>query len=56
MDFSTPAQSFYARYEFVANESTPQQFWRGMLIAALVSWLTLWAGLHAGRAMQKVKR
>ena len=56
MDFSTPAQSFYARNEFFYNESTPQQFWRGMLIAALISCLMMWAGLHAGRAMQKVKR
>ena len=56
MDFSTPPQSFYARNEFFFNESTPQQFWRGMLIAALISCLTMWVGLRAGQAMQKVKR
>jgi hypothetical protein len=55
MDFSTPAQSLYARYLF-ANESTPVQFWRGMLVAAFISCLTMWVAFHAGRAMQKVRR
>jgi len=56
MDFSTPPTSLYARNLFRAAESTPAQFWRGMLVAALVSCLMMWLGLHAGRAMQKVKR
>ena len=56
MDFSTPATSLYARNEFFYNESTPQQFWRGMLVAALISCLTMWIGLRAGRAMQRVRR
>jgi hypothetical protein len=56
MDFSTPVESLYARNEFFFNEATPQQFWRGMLIAALVSCLMMWLGLRAGRAMQKVRR
>jgi hypothetical protein len=55
MDYSTPPQSIYARYEFLYNESTPQ-FWRRMLVAALISFLTMWVALHAGRAMQKVRR
>ena len=54
MDFSTPAQSLYARHQFYANE--PQQFWPGMLLAAFISCLMMWVGVHAGRAMQKVKR
>jgi hypothetical protein len=56
MDFSTPRQSFYATYKFSANESTPMQFWRGMLIAALISCLTMWVGVHIGRAMRRVRR
>jgi hypothetical protein len=56
MDFSTPARSLYARYMFGAREATPAQFWRGILIAAIASWLFMWLGLHAGRAMQKVRR
>jgi hypothetical protein len=56
MDFSTPPQSFYARNAFFYNESTPQQFWRGMLVAALISCLTMWIAVHAGRMMQKVRR
>jgi hypothetical protein len=56
MDFSTPAHSLYARNMFAAHEATATQFWRGMLVAALASWVCMWLGLHAGRAMQKVRR
>ena len=56
MDYGTPPQSFYARNEFFFNESTPMQFWRGMLIAALLSCLMMWIAIRAGRAMQKVRR
>jgi hypothetical protein len=55
MDFSTSAQSFYARYLFVSRESS-NQFSRGMLIAAIVTCLMMWVGILAGRAMQKVRR
>ena len=55
-DYGTPARSLYARYEFFAREATAAQFWRGMLIAAVVSCLMAWVGMHAGRAMQKVRR
>ena len=34
----------------------PLLFWRGMLIAGLIAWLMAWLGMHAGRAMQKVRR
>jgi hypothetical protein len=56
MDFSTRATSAYARYVFVAGDATAAQFWRGMAIAAVISCLMAWVGLHAGRAMQKVRR
>jgi len=56
MDFSTPPQSYYARNEFFYYESTPMQFWRGMLVATLIACLTMWIAIHAGRLMQKVKR
>ena len=56
MDFSTPARSIYARYLFGSREATAVQFWRGMVIAAFASCLFMWIGLHAGRAMQKVRR
>jgi hypothetical protein len=56
MDYGTPERSLYARYLFAPSEATPGQFWRGMLIAALVSCLMMWLGTHAGRAMQRVKR
>ena len=55
MDYGTPADSEYARNIFYASEA-PAQFWRGMLLAALLSCLMMYVGLHAGRAMQRVKR
>jgi hypothetical protein len=56
MDFSTPPHSAYAQNLFHPRDATPAQFWRGMLVAALVSCLMMWLGMHAGRAMQRVKR
>ena len=56
LDFSTPPRSPLARYEFFSREATPMLFWRGMLFAGLMSWFMAWIGLHAGRAMQKVRR
>src|SRR5262245_21874934 len=55
MDYGTPARSLYARFEFPPPEPSAQ-FWRGMLIATVVSWLMVWLGIHAGRAMQRVRR
>jgi len=55
-DFGTPARAMYARYLFYPRETAAAQFWRGMLIAAVISYVMAWAGLHAGRAMQRVKR
>jgi hypothetical protein len=56
LDFSTPARSPLARYEFFYREATAAAFWRGMAMAALTAWFMSWLGLHAGRAMQKVRR
>jgi hypothetical protein len=55
LDYGTPPDSDYARYVFHASE-TPPQFWRGMLLAAVISCVMMYIGLHAGRAMQRVKR
>jgi hypothetical protein len=55
-DFSTSPRSPYARYVFFAREATPAQFWRGMLIATVVSCVMMWLGLRAGRGMQQVRR
>ena len=56
MDFSTPVDSYYARYEFFPHEPTSVQFWRGMIIAALITCLMTWVGVLAGQAMRKVRR
>jgi hypothetical protein len=56
LDFSTPQRAFYARYVFNPREATAGQFWRRMLIAGAISCLMTWMALHAGRAMQKVRR
>jgi hypothetical protein len=55
MDYRTSPQSLYARNQFVLNGSA-MQFWRGMLVATLVSCLTMWIALRVGRLMQKVRR
>ena len=53
MDFSTRESSVYSRFEFVPVEP---RFALGMFVAALISCLMMWLGLHAGRAMQRMKR
>jgi hypothetical protein len=56
LDFSTPARSALVRNVFFYREAGAAQFWRGMLIAAALSCAMMWIGLHAGRAMRKVRR
>ena len=56
VDFATPPRSPLARFEFFYREPDPAQFWRVMLIAAVVSCFMMWIGLHGGRAMRKVRR
>jgi len=54
-DYGTPPRSLYATYAF-AHRETAAQFWLGIGVAALLSCLMMWVGLHVGRAMQKVRR
>ena len=56
VDFATPPRSALARYEFFYREPNALMFWRGMFFAGLMAWFMAWIGLHAGRAMQKVRR
>jgi len=56
MDYGTPPRSAYARNVFVTREATATQFWRGMLIAALIACLMMWVGVHVGRRMRMVRR
>ncbi len=56
LDFSSGPRSPLARYEFFYREQTPAAFWRNMAIATLMAWFMAWIGMHAGRAMQKVRR
>jgi hypothetical protein len=56
MDYGTPPRSVYARNVFGTREATATQFWRGMLIATLVTCLMMWVGVHVGKRMQKVRR
>jgi hypothetical protein len=56
LDFSTPPTSPLARYDYFYREPSRMLFWRGMMIAAMVSCFMAWIGVHAGRAMQKVRR
>jgi hypothetical protein len=54
-DYGTPATSLYARYEFLPPDS-PTRFRVGMTIALVITCAMTYIGLHAGRAMQRVKR
>jgi hypothetical protein len=56
LDFATPPRSPLATYEYFYRESTPMMFWRNMVIAAVTGWCFAWAGVHLGRAMQRVRR
>jgi hypothetical protein len=56
VDFATPDWSPLARYEYFIREPEAAAFWRGMLMAAAMAWFMAWIGMHAGRAMQKVRR
>jgi hypothetical protein len=56
LDFSSGPRSPLARYEFFDRERSAVMFWRGMAIAAVMSCFMAWLGMHAGRAMQKVRR
>lgn len=55
MDYGTPPTSLYARFQFIPP-APPSRFWIGMLIAVVTSLATTYIGLHAGRAMQRVRR
>ena len=56
VDFGTPVQSPLARFEFFYREQEAAQFWRVMVMAGLMACFMSWIGIHAGRAMQKVRR
>jgi hypothetical protein len=55
LDYGTPANSLYARFEFVPLEPAGVLL-RGLVAAALVSCAMAYAGLLAGRAMHRVRR
>jgi hypothetical protein len=54
MDYGTPPSSAYAQFLFAARGDSPLS--RGLLIAAIISIVMMWLGMHAGRAMQRVRR
>ena len=56
MDFNTLPDSSYARNVFFSRHADAAQFWRGMLVALLVSCVMAAVGVQAGRLMQKVRR
>jgi hypothetical protein len=54
-DYGTPPSSLYGRFEFEAAEA-PLTMLSGLIVAAMVSWLMAYLGLHVGRAMHQVRR
>ena len=55
MDYGTPANDLYARFDFGPLER-PLELLSGLIMAAMVSWLMAYLGLHVGRAMHQVRR
>jgi len=56
LGYNTQPTSPYARFVFAQGNVTALQFWRGMLVAAVMACFMAWLGLWAGRAMQRVRR
>jgi hypothetical protein len=54
-DYGTPPTSLYARFQFMPPESA-SQFWWGLAIAMLTTCVMTYGGIHAGRAMQRIRR
>jgi hypothetical protein len=54
MDFSTPPTSLYASFQFVRQPD--RLFWQIMAIAAVLTCLMSYVGLHVGRVMHRVRR
>jgi hypothetical protein len=55
VDYGTPPTSLYARFQYVPAAPS-SRFWTVMLIASLIACTMTYIGLHAGRAMQGVRR
>jgi hypothetical protein len=55
MDFSTPTQTYYAQHLFVPPDPAAA-FVRRLALAAAIAGVSCWIAVHAGRAMQKVRR
>ena len=55
-DYGTRPTSAYAMYQFFPRDRSPNAFWRGMMIALVLSCAMTWIGIRAGRAMQHIKR
>jgi hypothetical protein len=55
MGYNTRPGTPYATFQFFARESATT-FWRGMVIATLITCVMMWLGLHAGLAMKRIKR
>ena len=55
--YQPPVAGTFANQPDDAAQGEPAAaFWRGMLMAAAMAWFMAWIGMHAGRAMQKVRR
>lgn len=54
-DYGTPPTSLYATFRFVPP-SPAARFWTGMFVALATSCVMTYIGLHAGRAMERVRR
>jgi hypothetical protein len=55
MDYGTQPSSLYARFQYVPDVPS-SRFWTVMLVAFVTACAMTYIGLHAGRAMQRVRR
>jgi hypothetical protein len=55
MDFSTPPQTYYAQHLFIPRDPGAALL-RRFAVAGSIAAATCWIAVHAGCAMQKVRR
>jgi hypothetical protein len=54
--YNTPASSRYAQFLFLPREPDAEAFWRGLIIAAIISCVGAWIGIALGDRMRTVRR
>jgi hypothetical protein len=56
LDYFTGPQSYMALNKFIPYETTPREFWTGMLLALICAVLATWYGMMRGDWLSRVRR